>query len=78
MDIKYIPKTFNKSTACAGDLPSIDSVPSLCFQCSPFPGGYKEMSSILADQLRLLIRVPMGGGGGVAGPHPMSTAVHNT
>ncbi len=44
------PKTFYKSTSCAGDLSSVDSVPSLCFQCSPFPAGYKEMSSILADQ----------------------------
>ena len=29
-------------------------------------GGFKEMSSVLADQVR-------GGGGGVAGSHPMST-----
>ena len=41
------PKTFYKSTSCAGDQ---SSVPSLCFQCSPAPRGYKEMSSILADQ----------------------------
>ena len=44
-------------------------------------GGYKELSSILADQYLPRIRVQMwgaGGGGGVAGSQPMSTAVHKS
>jgi hypothetical protein len=38
-------------------------------------GGCKEMSSIFADQLRLVIRVQMRGKGGVVGSPPMGTAV---
>ncbi len=38
-----------------------------------YPGGYKEMSSILADQ-----EPKCGGRRGVAGSHPMRTAVHIT
>ncbi len=40
------------------------------------PGGYKEISSIFADQKHPHIRVQMRGEGGVAGSQPMSTAVH--
>jgi hypothetical protein len=40
-------------------------------------GGHKEMSSILADQKRSRMWAQMRGKGeGVAGPQPMSTAVH--
>ncbi len=42
--------------------------------CHRHVGGHKEMSSILADQKRPSPNA--GGGGGVAGPQPMSTAVH--
>ncbi len=42
-------------------------------------GGYKEMSSILADQLRPRPMSPnTEGEGGVAGSQPMSTAVHRS
>jgi hypothetical protein len=42
-------------------------------------GGYKEMSSIFADQWRPRITSPnVGGREGVAGSQPMSTAVHIT
>ncbi len=44
----------------------------LCIQS----GGHKEMSSILADQLRQLSLNPGGGVGDVAGSQLMSTAVH--
>ncbi len=37
-------------------------------------GGYKEMSSIFADQQRPRMRVQIAGGG-VPGSQPMSTAV---
>jgi hypothetical protein len=43
------------------------------------PGGYKEMSSIFADQKRPRNTSPNAGrGGAVAGSQPMSTAVHVT
>ncbi len=46
---------------------------------SEFTGSYKEMSSILAYQQRLLhIWIQMRGGGEVAGSQPMSTAVHRS
>jgi hypothetical protein len=42
------------------------------------PGGYKEMSFILADRKSALVYEPKCGGRGVAaGSQPMSTAVHN-
>jgi hypothetical protein len=42
------------------------------------PGGYKETSSVLADQWRPRILAQMGGmgGGGGAGSELMITAVH--
>ncbi len=48
-----------------------------------WPGGYKEMSSIFADQYSDLVYESKcggkwGGGGEVAGSQPMSTAVHIT
>jgi hypothetical protein len=47
-----------------------------CYQA----GGYKEMSSIVADQYCALVYEPKcgGRGGGVAGSQPMSTAVHRS
>jgi hypothetical protein len=43
--------------------------------CLRRSGGHKEMSSILANQLCPRIGAQMRGGG-VAGPQPMSKAVH--
>ncbi len=37
------------------------------------PVGYKEMSSILAEQ-----KLPNAGGGGVSGSQPICTAVHRS
>jgi hypothetical protein len=43
------------------------------------PGGYREMSSILADQERALVYEPKcSGKGGVPGSQPMNTAVHRS
>jgi hypothetical protein len=50
-----------------------------CYRGVVHPAGdYKEMSSILVDQIAPLVYESKCGGGEVAGSRPMRTAVHIT